>query len=258
MRTEEYKGLMGEIGMTPRLKEKILRSAAVGCEPRPLGERRSHPRLMKILSVAATLATLAVVITAFVLIVRFIGPEGGHSSIGSELGESGFKLISISTDCDQLSAEVIGYNPDQQSVIVKWSFDDGYEGWSIEHEPMILSQKKDDRWIIRSKPSNGEITIKPAIAEYKRINETTSFGFAGYELSAGHFLIEKSFVLNKLTKGPTSEANGGGLEIGERVGEYVLKIEFELTSVSEHDEEFALISISTNCESVNVNFVDYS
>ncbi len=255
MKLNEYKGLMGDINMTPRLKEKIMRSAAVGREPRPLGERRSHPRLAKVLSVAAVLATLAVVVTAFVLIVRFVGPQSDAPIGGQTFEEDGFRLISISTGCEFVTAEVAYYNPDQRAVNIKWSFEDGYEGWTIEHEPQIFFKKQDDRWIVLSEPESG--TLHTLAATYRRINGSSTFGFAGYSQSTGHFLLEKSFVVKKTDTDGTAELDGIAFDVAEHVGEYMLKIEFELTKLPDHDEEFKLLSISTGHAEVTADIAAY-
>ncbi len=115
MKANEYRELMGELDMTPELKNKIMHSAALGRTPSPLGERRSHPRLMKVLSVAATLATIAVVAAAFVMLVRFVGPEetpndtpGTDNIVGAQAGTTTDSALSSEDIYDSSSQVILG------------------------------------------------------------------------------------------------------------------------------------------------------
>ncbi len=260
MKLDEYKGLMGELNMPQSLKEKIMNSAALGREPRPLGERRSHPRLMKTLSIAAMVATLAVVITAFVLLVRFVGPAGPDTPSGSNQSfeASGFKLVSISTGCDEVSAKVVGYDPDEKSIYLEWTVADGYDAYIHEHEAMKLSYLTEAGWeILAMRGGNAGYTVY--VDSYVAVEQYGPLSLLSYDLEGGRYKLERPFELM-----PELYIDGSGQSsaenIGDAIGEYNLTVEFELTESQSYDEGsngFRLISISTDCEGVDAELVSY-
>ncbi len=76
MKLNDYKRVMGRLTVSDSFREKIIVNATVGRPPRATADRSVRARFVRVMSVAATLAVIAAVATAFVLIVRFVGPEG--------------------------------------------------------------------------------------------------------------------------------------------------------------------------------------
>ncbi len=239
MRTEEYKELMGEVNMTPRLKEKIMQGAALEREPKPLGQRRSRPRLMRIVSVAATIAVLAAVVTAFVLIVRFVGPERPVKQPDGSLGSIGmsnsteFELISVSTDCEGVTAEVVGFDRYNSRMEVVFETANGAPVYIYNQSLISLLYHTGTEWTdapIYKTPYIVEPAVHIVNSPYV-IDQLKRFSTH----ADGRYRLEQPFGLNESTNMPYT------LTVEFRLGECALKAN----------------SIYSTCEGVSAEIAGY-
>ncbi len=245
---EEYKRTMGRVRASDDLKKRIKQSAELGVEPRPLAERRAvRPGVARALTIAATIVVTLIVLTAFVLLVRFVGPQGEPPEPTGEVGiapvePNGFELISCTTQC--LDVMVL-FNSGSADGTVSYTWVNNTEHEVRYSEYVRALKLVDGRWMEYWSEDGFIVTIPDImrlIEPNSKVEESMSLSSYGSPITAGQYKLERDFHVNGET--------------------HTLTIEFRLTAKKEEDnfesDEFKLISIDSGSDSVNVNIESYN
>ncbi len=139
---------------------------------------------------------------------------------GFELPDE-LELISISTDCDKVKVSFGGYDPSYDMISVDWVVDDGYGAYNFANEGFSIYRKENGEWLEVKNPNKqpgGDIAAPDVL--YESIIGRSDYSMSAYQLTSGEYKLTKVFAL------------GTQHEIEPIIGEYTLKIEFELTDLT--------------------------
>ncbi len=241
---EDYKHTMGRVRASDSLKNRIKHSAELGVAPRPLGERRAvRPGVGRALTIAATIAVTLVVLTAFVLLVRFVGPQGRPSDTTGEIGiapgtpnANGFSLISVSTGREDVTVRVDNGTA-RGSVGFTWinDTDSKLTFGSIFRAFKLV----DGEWV--TSWGNNDIdqgivfdAVAHIVMPHTEVKDSMSLSVWSDKILPGKYKMERDYRVD-----------------GEK---HTLVIEFELTENATAVEGFKLISCTTDTSDVTVEF----
>ncbi len=214
MKLNDYKRAMGRLTVSGSLREKIIVGASVGRAPKPTVSHR--PRLTKLVSVVATAATLAAVVTAFVLIVRFVGPEGPANvpapgfdvETTTEVTEatdvtsptdtrpSQNGPISYTTDCKDVGFNVYSITELYltRSIRAVWT---NPKGLAVTYSPEYTVKKLvDGEWSDAWVNTDVRFTDETVVHTENEWTEEYQLWRFGTDVEAGRYLIEKAFTVD--------------------------------------------------------------
>ncbi len=214
MKLKDYKRVMGRLTVSDSLRERIIVGASVGRAPKPTVSHR--PKLMKAMSVAATVAVLAAVVTAFVLIVRFVGPEGpsvpdpgvsfeSTTTVNSPATTvdddsvptpSETRPIAWGTDCDDIDINIYSMSElfFTRSLRVEWSNPKGLEiaAGSAYTVKKLIDGEWSDAWV----NTDVRFTDETVVHTENEWTEEYQLWRFGTDVEAGRYLIEKAFTVD--------------------------------------------------------------
>ncbi len=237
MKLNDYKRVMGRLTVSDALAERLKSGKAVVRTPKTAVSHR--PRFTKVLSVAATIATLALVIAAFVLIVRFIGPER-PIDIPSDDSQNDysyeFKLMSVSTyPSKAISAEFLGYDYDEKCIKIKWS---GINGSVIKYNGDLTLEEYVNYTALEIPRSDNYVPADTSKAIQNGDEVIFDLDECFVPIDAGHYVLTRPMIRGQ---DPVN-----------------LTVEFSLVDKNDTSEAgFELISSSSDHDDVSVDFVGY-
>ena len=130
MELKDYKNTMGSVKADSDMKKRIVMNCRDGIQPSEIvSVRRTPSSVRRVISFAASFVLIVTAAIGLFMLMRLIGPEtpvdpSGDS--GTSITEAkGFRLISIESTLEGLTARIDSYDAETKTVNMAWVNESG-------------------------------------------------------------------------------------------------------------------------------------
>lgn len=200
MEFKDYKNAMSSLHIAQSTKRRIVTNCCNGVQPREIvGTRKTSARVRKIVAFAASFALIVTAALGLFMLMRLIGPETpvdpNGDSASSITQAKGFRLVSIESTLEGLTARIDSYDAETKSINMAWVNNSGKDlGLGRAYS---LYKMDGEEWV--TTPFEKQVFWEEDFREYPSGTECSNYGVIGSltrwsdNITAGRYKVEKEF-----------------------------------------------------------------
>ena len=244
MELKDYKNTMASVKADSDMKKRIIMNCRDGIQPSEIvSVRRTPSRVRRVISFAASFVLIVTAAIGLFMLMRLIGPEtpvDPNGDSGTSITEAkGFRLISIESTLEGLTARIDSYDAEMKRINMGWVNDSGKAlGLGRAYS---LYKMDGEEWV--TTPFEKQVFWEEDFREFPNGTECSNYGVIGSltrwsdNVTAGKYKVEKEFY-------------GDG-------NKHTVTIIFELTADTQLNG-FKLISVESTLDGLTATVDSYN